>query len=86
MALLIAGVSENWIIQIMLVNLLLLLLGCVIDVLPALVVVTPVLVPAMTQLGFDPLHFAMFMILARNIANITPPLGDDAYDDGAGAL
>ena len=71
----IADISENWIVQIMLVNLLLLLLGCVIDVLPALVVVAPVLVPAMTQLGFDPLHFAMVMILTLNVANITPPVG-----------
>lgn len=72
---LIADISENWIVQIMLVNLLLILLGCVIDVLPALVVVGPVLVPAMTQLGFDPLHFAIVMIVTLNVANITPPVG-----------
>src|SRR5690606_23878914 len=49
--------------------------GMVIDVLPALVVVAPVLVPAMVQLGFDPLHFAIVMILTLNLANITPPVG-----------
>ena len=72
---LIADISTNWMIQIMLVNLLLILLGTVLDVLPALVVVAPVLVPAMTQLGFDPLHFAIVMILTLNVANITPPVG-----------
>jgi len=71
----IATVSKDPVVQIMLVNFLLILIGMVIDVLPALVVVAPVLVPAMVQLGFDPLHFAMVMILTLNLANITPPVG-----------
>ncbi len=72
---LIATVSKDPVVQIMLVNLLLILIGTVLDVLPALVVVAPVLVPAMLQLGFDPLHFAIVMIIALNVANITPPVG-----------
>jgi tripartite ATP-independent transporter DctM subunit len=71
----IATVSTDPIVQIMLVNFLLILIGMVLDVLPALVVVGPVLVPAMLQLGFDPLHFATVMILTLNVANITPPVG-----------
>ncbi len=71
----IAAISSDWVVQIMLVNVFLILIGMVIDVLPALVVVAPVLVPAMVQLGFDPLHFAMVMILTLNLANITPPVG-----------
>lgn len=47
----------------MLVCVLLILIGTVMDVLPALVVVAPVLVPAMIQLGFDPLHFVILMIV-----------------------
>jgi tripartite ATP-independent transporter DctM subunit len=72
---LIAGFSTNPLIQIFLVNGLLLLVGTAVDVLPALVIVAPVLVPAMVQLGFDPLHFAMVMILTLNVGNITPPVG-----------
>lgn len=72
---LISDISSDPIVQIMLVNLLLILLGTVLDVLPALVVVGPVLVPAMVTLGFDPLHFAIVMILTLNLANITPPVG-----------
>ncbi len=72
---LIAGFSTDPLVQILLVNVLLLLLGTAVDVLPALVIVAPVLVPAMVQLGFDPLHFAMVMILTLNIGNITPPVG-----------
>ncbi len=71
----ISTISTDSITQIMLVNALLIVIGTVLDVLPALVVVGPVLVPAMIQLGFDPLHFAIVMILALNLANITPPVG-----------
>lgn len=72
---LIAGFSTDPLVQILMVNLLLLVVGTLIDVLPALVIVAPVLVPAMVQLGFDPLHFAMVMILTLNVGNITPPVG-----------
>jgi len=72
---LIAAFSDNPLIQILMVNVLLLLVGTAVDVLPALVIVAPVLVPAMVQLGFDPLHFAMVMIIALNVGNITPPVG-----------
>jgi tripartite ATP-independent transporter DctM subunit len=72
---LITTVSDVAFVQLMMVALLLLLIGTVIDVLPALVVVGPVLVPAMVDLGFDPLHFAILMIVTLNIANVTPPVG-----------
>lgn len=67
--------SDVAFVQIMMVCLLLLVIGTIMDVLPALVVVGPVLVPAMTGLGFDPLHFAIVMIVTLNIANVTPPVG-----------
>ncbi|WP_022729844.1 TRAP transporter large permease [Fodinicurvata sediminis] len=72
---LITTVSDVGFIQLMMVCVLLILVGTVIDVLPALVVVGPVLVPAMINLGFDPLHFAILMIVTLNIANVTPPVG-----------
>ncbi|GHA88816.1 TRAP transporter large permease [Modicisalibacter luteus] len=72
---LITTVSDVAFIQIMLVCLLLIIIGTVMDVLPALVVIGPVVVPAMVSLGFDPLHFAIVMIVTLNIANVTPPVG-----------
>ncbi|WP_043526508.1 TRAP transporter large permease [Litchfieldella xinjiangensis] len=67
--------SDSAFVQLMLVCLLLIVIGTVMDVLPALVVVAPVIVPAMIQLGFDPLHFAILMIVVLNISNVTPPVG-----------
>lgn len=72
---LITTLSDVAFVQIMLVCLLLIVIGTVMDVLPALVVIGPVVVPAMVSLGFDPLHFAIVMIVTLNIANVTPPVG-----------
>ncbi|MDZ7843033.1 MAG: TRAP transporter large permease [Gammaproteobacteria bacterium] len=74
-AAMIASVTDYAFLQLMLVSLLLILIGTVIDVLPALVVVAPVLVPALVSLGFDPLHIAILMIVTLNVANVTPPVG-----------
>jgi tripartite ATP-independent transporter DctM subunit len=71
----ISGVSDVPSVQILLVIALVTLLGTLLDVLPALVVSGPVLVPAMVSLGFEPLHVATVMILTLNVANITPPVG-----------
>jgi tripartite ATP-independent transporter DctM subunit len=71
----ISVVSTVPVIQLFAVCALLLVLGAFVDVLPAVVIAGPVLAPAMVQLGFDPLHFGLVMLLALNIGNITPPVG-----------
>jgi tripartite ATP-independent transporter DctM subunit len=71
----ISGISDNQTIQILAVVVFLILLGTLMDVLPALVIVGPVLHPTMVGLGFDPLHFAMIMIVTLNVSNVTPPVG-----------
>ncbi len=72
---LIAFFSEDAWVQLLVVIALLVVLGAFVDVLPAIVVAAPVLAPAMVQLGFDPLHFGIVMLLALNLGNITPPVG-----------
>ena len=74
-AVLIVAVSGDPSVQMAVVCVLLIFLGAFVDVLPAVVIAGPVLAPAMMQLGFDPLHFGMVMLLALNIGNITPPVG-----------
>jgi len=68
-------VSDSPTVQILCVIVFLIFLGMIMDVLPALVVVGPVLHPMMVSLGFDPLHFAIVMIVTLNVANVTPPVG-----------
>jgi tripartite ATP-independent transporter DctM subunit len=52
-----------------------LLCGLVIDTLPALIILVPVLSPIAAQFGIDPLHFAMMLVLNLTIGMITPPVG-----------
>jgi len=57
------------------VNLMLLLLGMVLDSAGILILVTPVVVPAMVAVGVDPVHFGMVMIVNMMIGLLTPPVG-----------
>ena len=63
------------IVILLLINLLLLFLGCFIEGLAIMVILIPVLVPLVTQLGFSPIHFGVIMILNVMIGVATPPLG-----------
>ena len=57
------GITDNRIILMLIINLLLLLLGCVMDMAPLILIMTPILGPiCITQLGMDPVHFGAMLI------------------------
>jgi tripartite ATP-independent transporter DctM subunit len=60
---------------LMLVNLLLLIVGCFIEGLAAMIVLVPILFPIATHLGIDPIHFGTVVVLNLMIGLITPPMG-----------
>jgi TRAP-type C4-dicarboxylate transport system permease large subunit len=60
---------------LVLVNLLLLVVGCLIEGLAAMVVLVPILAPVAAQLGIDPIHFGLVVVLNLMIGLITPPMG-----------
>ena len=60
---------------LLLVNAFLLVIGMFMDILPAVLILTPVLAPAAVAAGIDPLHFALIMLVNLNIGMITPPFG-----------
>jgi tripartite ATP-independent transporter DctM subunit len=57
------------------INVLLLVLGCLIDMAPSILICTPILLPVVTQLGVDPVHFGMIMLLNLGIGLCHPPVG-----------
>jgi tripartite ATP-independent transporter DctM subunit len=63
------------IVLLILLNLVLLLLGMILDASAILILVTPVVVPALAAVGIDPVHFGMVMIVNMMIGMITPPVG-----------
>ncbi|HEX6978907.1 MAG TPA: TRAP transporter large permease [Alphaproteobacteria bacterium] len=67
-------VADPW-LYLLLVNILLLIVGCLVEGLAAMVVLVPILAPIATHLGIDPVHFATVVVLNLMIGLITPPMG-----------
>ena len=69
------GLSENKYVILMLINIMLLILGTLMDLAPLILILTPVLLPLVKTLGVDPVHFGMIMLVNLGIGLITPPVG-----------
>jgi tripartite ATP-independent transporter DctM subunit len=69
------GISENPIVILILINLILLFVGVFMDMTPAVLIFTPIFLPIVTSLGMDPIHFGIIMILNLCIGLCTPPVG-----------
>jgi TRAP-type C4-dicarboxylate transport system permease large subunit len=70
------SVSSNPFVILLLINLILLFVGIFMDMTPAVLIFTPIFLPIVTtQLGLDPIHFGIIMILNLNIGLCTPPVG-----------
>jgi tripartite ATP-independent transporter DctM subunit len=69
------GVSDQpWVILLM-INVLLLLLGTLMDMAPLILIMTPILLPVAVSIGVDPVHFGMIMMVNLGMGLITPPVG-----------
>jgi len=68
-------ISSNKYVILMLVNILLLVLGCLVDMAPSILICTPILLPVMINFGVDPVHFGMIMMLNLGIGLCHPPVG-----------
>jgi tripartite ATP-independent transporter DctM subunit len=67
--------SHDKYVILLLVNVMLLVLGCVLDMAPSILICTPILLPVMINLGVDPVHFGMIMLLNLGIGLCHPPVG-----------
>lgn len=68
-------VSNNKYVILLLVNILLLILGCLMDMAPLILICTPILLPVMTSFGIDPVHFGIILMVNLAIGLLTPPVG-----------
>lgn len=69
------GISDNPYVILALINVMLLVLGTLMDMSPLILILTPILLPVVTLLGVDPVHFGMIMMVNLGIGLITPPVG-----------
>lgn len=75
MVLLLQGVSDNPIVILLLMNVVLLILGTFMDMSPLIVITTPIFLPVAVAFGIDPVHFGVILILNLGIGLCTPPVG-----------
>ena len=69
------NLTDNIFFLLLVINILLLVVGTFMDMTPAVLIFTPILLPVVTKLGVDPLHFGIIMILNLCIGLCTPPVG-----------
>ncbi len=72
-------VSSSKIVILLLINVLLLIVGCFMDTTPAILILAPILLPVATSIGVDPIHFGLIMVTNLAIGFITPPLGINLF-------
>ncbi len=72
-------VSENPIVILLIINLILLIVGTFMDMTPALLIFTPIFLPIVTELGMDPVHFGILMTFNLSIGICTPPVGSTLF-------
>jgi len=75
MAALLVGITDDPLLLLLLLNLLLFLIGMFLDAGPAILILGPVLAPIFTTLGVDPVHFALIMCINLTVGLATPPMG-----------
>ena len=71
----ITGLTDNPVIIALLINLILLFLGCIMDMAPIILICTPILLPIATSIGIDPIQFGIMIVLNCGIGLLTPPVG-----------
>jgi tripartite ATP-independent transporter DctM subunit len=83
LASLIGFITENPILILLIVNIILLLLGTFMDMAPLIVITTPIFLPILMPLGVDPVHFGIIMMLNLGIGLVTPPVGSVLFVSSA---
>jgi TRAP-type C4-dicarboxylate transport system permease large subunit len=69
------GISDNPIVILLIINLILLFVGVFMDMTPAVLIFTPIFLPIVTAMGVDPVHFGIVMVLNLSVGLCTPPVG-----------
>jgi len=73
------SVSENPYVIMALIVIFLLFVGCIMDTTAAIIILTPILLPIAVQIGFDPIHFGVIMVVNLAIGFFTPPVGVNLF-------
>jgi len=71
--------SSNKYVILLIINIILLLLGMIMDMAPLILITTPIFLPIVTKVGVDPIHFGIIMLMNLGIGLCTPPVGNTLF-------
>ena len=73
------GVSDSPYVVLLVINIILLVVGCFLDTVPAIIVMAPMLLPAVQTMGVDPIHFGVIMAVNLALGLCSPPYGCNLF-------
>jgi len=73
------GLTDNYIVILLIMNVILLIAGTFMDVTPAILIFTPLFLPIVKTFGMHPVHFGLILVYNLCIGNITPPVGNTLF-------
>ena len=76
---LVLSITDNWVIILLMINVILLINGCFMETTASTYIYTPILFPLVTALGYDPIQFGVVMVMNLTMGLITPPLGINLF-------
>jgi len=76
---LLLAATDNKFVMLLMINAVLLVIGCFLDTVPAIIIMAPILLPAVVNYGIDPIHFGIIMTINLGIGLCTPPYGCNLF-------
>ena len=76
---LLIGITDSKVVLLLIINAVLLLVGCFLDTVPAIIVMAPLLLPAVEQYGVNPIHFGVIMAVNLALGLCSPPYGCNLF-------
>jgi C4-dicarboxylate transporter DctM subunit len=76
-------ITDNAVLLLILINVFLLVVGCLVDNIPACIILAPILLPVVANLGMDPIHFGVVLTFNLAIGFVTPPYGPNLFISAA---
>ena len=73
------GLTDNYVLILLIMNVILLIAGTFMDVTPAILIFTPLFLPIVKTFGMHPVHFGLILVYNLCIGNITPPVGNTLF-------
>ena len=73
------GITDNYVLILLIMNVILLIAGTFMDVTPAILIFTPLFLPIVQTFGMNPVHFGLVLVYNLCIGNITPPVGNTLF-------